>query len=85
MRRILALAVPAVLLAGAASADPDCSKMTATLPMWQVAQAFETAGGKIRELKVSDGCYEIYGMQNDKKVEIYYSPVDGSELQREED
>ena len=85
MRATLALAIPAILIAGAASADPNCSKMTASLPMWQVAKTFEEAGGAIRELKVSDGCYEIYGTQNKKKVEIYYSPTDGSELQREED
>ena len=85
MRKLFALAIPAVLVAGAAAADPDCSKMTASLPMWQVAKSFEEAGGAIRELKVSDGCYEIYGTQNKKKVEIYYSPTDGSELQREED
>lgn len=85
MRRILAIAFPVVLVAGAASADPDCSKMAATSPMWQIAKTFEEQGGKIREMKVSDGCYEIYGSQNDKKVEIYFSPTDGSELQREED
>lgn len=85
MLRILTLAIPAVLLAGAASADPDCSKMTASLPMWQVAKTFEEQGGQIREMKVSDGCYEIYGKQNEKKVEIYFNPTDGTELQREED
>lgn len=85
MRKLVAFAVPAVLVAGAAVADPNCSKMTTGLPMWQVAKSFEDQGGTIREMKVSDGCYEIYGSQNKKKVEIYYSPSDGSELQREED
>ena len=55
------------------------------MPMWQVAKTFEEAGGKIRELKVSDGCYEIYGTNGETKLEIYYDPATGAELQRESD
>jgi hypothetical protein len=85
MRLIHALAaLPLAALAMPAFAGPDCTGTAATLPMWQVAKAFEEAGGKIREMKVSDGCYEIYGKNGDRKLEIYYDPATGAELEREE-
>ena len=81
----LALGLAAATLAAPAFAGPDCSKMPATLPMWQVAKSFEEAGGKIREMKVTDGCYEIYGANSTEKLEIYYNPTTGAELERETD
>jgi hypothetical protein len=44
-------------------------------------------GYKINKFKVTDGnCYEIYGFEADgTKVEIYFSPIDGSIVKREED
>lgn len=83
MRKLIAAAVPLILLGGAALADPSCEAVGDTLPMWQIAKGFEEAGGTIQTLKTSDGCFEIYGRQNDKKVEIYYDPHTGAELQRE--
>lgn len=75
----------AVLFAAApAFAGPDCSGIAATMPMWQIAQAFENADGKIATMKVSDGCYEIYGSQAGVEVEIYFDPSTGAELEREE-
>ena len=52
--------------------------------MWKIAQGFEEANGTIMQMKVSDGCYEIYGRQGDRKVEIYYDPRSGAELERDE-
>ncbi|HRO11486.1 PepSY domain-containing protein [Amaricoccus sp.] len=81
----LALSLLALACAAPALADPSCKGTEATMPMWQVAKAFEDAGGKIREMKVSDGCYEIYGTNGETKLEIYYDPASGAELQRESD
>jgi hypothetical protein len=68
-----------------AFAGPDCTEAEEPLmQMWQIAQRFEEAGGKIEQLKVSDGCYEIYGWENEAKVEIYYDPKTGAELERHE-
>ena len=78
---LLALGMAAV----PALADPSCKGVEATMPMWQVAKGFEEAGGKIREMKVSDGCYEIYGTNGQQKLEIYYDPTSGAELEREAD
>lgn len=83
--RILLAALPLAALAAPALAGPDCSKMDPSKPMWEVARGFEEAGGKIRQMKVSDGCYEIYGSNGQQKLEIYYNPTTGAELQREAD
>jgi hypothetical protein len=85
MHRIALVLAPAALLAAPAFAGPDCSAQPASMPMWQVAKSFEDAGGMIREMKVSDGCYEIYGTAGAKRLEIYYDPATGAELEREED
>jgi hypothetical protein len=83
--KTLALGLCALALAGPALADPSCKGADPTMPMWQVAKGFEDAGGKIREMKVSDGCYEIYGANGQSRLEIYYDPATGAELQRESD
>ncbi|HEX7035054.1 MAG TPA: PepSY domain-containing protein [Pseudomonadales bacterium] len=57
---------------------------------WQDADAFQQSlldqGYRINEFKITEGnCYEIYGFDPEqKKVEIYYNPVDGSVVKREE-
>lgn len=83
--RILLAALPLTALALPALAGPDCKGMAQSKPMWEVARAFEEAGGKIHEMKVSDGCYEIYGTNGQQKLEIYYDPASGAELEREAD
>jgi hypothetical protein len=85
MRHLAFGLAPLVLLAAPAFAGPDCSNISISTPMWQVAKHFEDAGGRIREMKVSDGCYEIYGTNGDEKLEIYYDPSSGAELERETD
>lgn len=46
--------------------------------------ALEKQGYQIRTFKVSKGkCYEIYGLDKaGKKVEIYFNPATGAELER---
>lgn len=83
--KTLALGFLVLGMAAPAFAGPSCKGVEATLPMWQVAKTFEEAGGKIREMKVSDGCYEIYGTNGETKLEIYYDPASGAELERESD
>ncbi len=83
--KTLALSLLALALAVPAFADPSCKETEPTMPMWQVAKGFEDAGGTIREMKVSDGCYEIYGTNGETRLEIYYDPASGAELQREGD
>jgi len=48
-------------------------------------QTLTDQGYKINEFKVTKGnCYEIYGFSKEnKKVEIYYNPVDGKVVKEE--
>ena len=70
----------------AAIAGPNCTQepRTAWMTPEQMQQRIYDAGYAIKKFKVTDGnCYEIYG--HDKRgdrVEIYYNPVDGSEVRR---
>lgn len=57
---------------------------------WQDAEAFQQnlqdQGYQVNEFKITEGnCYEIYGFDSEQnKVEIYFNPVDGSVVKREE-
>lgn len=85
MRVLIVSALPLALLAAPALAGPDCGGVARSTPMWQVAKSFEEAGGAIREMKVEDGCYEIKGDQGEKRVEVYFDPASGVELERQTD
>lgn len=82
MKLSLVTALPFALLAAPAFAGPDCGGAVASTKMWEVAKAFEESGGVIRYMKIEDGCYEIKGEQGGKKLEIYYDPTSGVELER---
>jgi hypothetical protein len=81
MLKLIIAALPLAFVAGAALAEPACGGNGPVMPMWEVAKRFEDAGGAIQTLKVSDGCYEIYGKQGGEKVEIYYDPRTGAEIE----
>ena len=74
------------LVASPALAGPSCSGDAPMLPMTQIAKGFEDQGGRIKLIKeTKGGCYEIYGYENDRKVEIYYDPRTGEVLEKEYD
>lgn len=56
---------------------------------WQDQATFQQKliedGYRINEFKVTKGnCYEIYGWDKDqRKIEIYFNPVDGSKVKEE--
>ncbi len=81
--RYLTLALPLALLAAPVFAEPSCKAAVSALPMWQVAKTFEEAGGQIQQMKNTNGCYEIYGHDKDRRVEVFYDPTDGKEIERE--
>ena len=46
-------------------------------------KTFEEEGGKVLAFKInSGGCYEIYGSQNDTKMEVFFDPNTGAEIER---
>lgn len=85
MKLKLAATVLAVLGATTAFAGPTCS---VAKERWMKESDFkaqlEKQGYQIKTFKVSSGkCYEIYGFDKaGKKVEIYFDPATGGELQR---
>jgi len=74
--------------AGSAFAGPKCN---VPQDRWMKEADFramvEKQGLQIKTFKVSSGqCYEIYGRDAaGKKVEIYFDPATGAELQRKAD
>ncbi|MAX65741.1 MAG: hypothetical protein CME66_02295 [Halobacteriovoraceae bacterium] len=69
------------------SQKTECTKQDKS--MWQDQDSFKenlvSQGYKIKEFKVTEGnCYEIYGWDKEEnKVEIYFNPVDGSIVKKE--
>mgnify|MGYP006180988717 CR=1 FL=1 len=77
----------AVLLAvsGVALAGPACNAPKEKwMPEASFKKGLEDQGYQIKTFKVSKGqCYEIYGFDKaGKKVEIYFDPATGAELER---
>jgi hypothetical protein len=84
MTKLIA-ALVATLAAASAFAGPTC---TVPQEKWMKEADFkariEAEGYQIKTFKVSKGkCYEIYGLDRDgRKVEIYFDPATGAELER---
>ena len=84
MNRILIL-VAASVFSSAVLAGPSCD---VPKEKWMKEADFkakvEAEGYKIKTFKVTkDNCYEIYGFDKEgKKVEIYFNPETGAELER---
>ena len=87
--RTLLLPLALATLAGCAG-EPATQCTSEPRSAWQDADAFQQnlldQGYQINEFKITEGnCYEIYGFDPEQtKVEIYFDPVDGSVVKREE-
>lgn len=83
--KALSVLLLTTLFAGTAVAGPTCNVPP---EKWMKEADFkaqlEKQGYQIKTFKVSKGkCYEIYGHDKDgKKVEIYFDPATGAELER---
>lgn len=80
MKSLLLLPVVLALSTAALASEPTC---TAPKSSWMTESAFkqsiEAQGYKIKTLKVTKGCYEIYGHDKDgKRVEISFDPATGT-------
>lgn len=79
MKSLLLLPVILALSTAALASEPTCN---APKSSWMSEAAFkksiETQGYKIKTLKVTNGCYEIYGHDKaGKRVEISFDPATG--------
>ncbi len=83
MMKTMFSAAVLMLLAAPVLAEPACTPGDVMKPVWESMQAFEEAGGKVLAFKVNDGmCYEIYGEVGGVKMEVFYDPNTGAELER---
>jgi len=81
---LIVAAAATVLVSTSAFASPKCQGEQPRMDQAQVKQMFQKKGYEIRKFKVSSGgCYEIYGIQDGKKVEVYIDPWTAAELQKE--
>ena len=79
MKSLLILPV-IIAISTAALAEPTCS---APKDKWMkqadFKNAIETQGYKVKTLKVTNGCYEIYGYdKKGKRVELSFDPATGA-------
>jgi hypothetical protein len=77
MKSLLLLPVIIAISSAALAAEPTC---TAPKDKWMKEADFkhtmQQQGYKIKTLKVTNGCYEIYGHdKNGKRVEMSFDPV----------
>ncbi|MAL95638.1 MAG: hypothetical protein CME40_11230 [Haliea sp.] len=90
MRQSALFALPAVILLSACSGGDTTQCTAAPQSAWhdeaRFRQMLVDQGYQINQFKVTEGnCYEIYGFDPDQtKVEIYFNPVNGSIVKREE-
>ncbi len=83
MRRAFALGLCGALFALPALAGPTCTGSGEKLPEEQVQKMYEEKGIEIRKWKISSGgCYEIYGYEAGKRVEIYIDPWTGEVVRK---
>ncbi len=86
MRKIIFAA--ALLAAGPALAGPTCTD--AAQDTWLTEDKMKTMIAEqgftdISLFKVTSGnCYEIYGISGETRVEVYFHPVTGEVVKREE-
>ncbi len=81
MKKLLITTVSVLMFAAAApafaSSDDDCGYTDRST--WMSEDALKTKatamGYDVKNIKVEDGCYEIYAIKDGKRVEVYLNPV----------
>jgi hypothetical protein len=82
MKNLLCAAV-LTIAAAPAFAEPACTPGATLKPVWESMKAFEESGGTVLAFKINDGmCYEIYGTVDGTKMEVFYDPNTGLEMER---
>jgi hypothetical protein len=83
MNKIIALSLITVAsFAGLAHAEG--TKCDAPKDKWMTEDAMKAKatemGFDVRQVKVEDGCYEVYGIKGGKKVEAIFNPATGEQV-----
>lgn len=71
-------------LAGVANAENKAECGSAPMDKWMTKEAMQTKaqdmGIEVRQVKVEDGCYEVYGMKDGARVELLFNPQTGAQV-----
>ncbi|KQW29135.1 hypothetical protein ASE36_11755 [Rhizobium sp. Root274] len=83
MNKLIALSLISVAsFAGLAHAED--TKCDAPKDKWMTEDAMKAKatemGYDVRQVKVEDGCYEVYGIKDGKKVEAIFNPATGEQV-----
>ncbi|WP_280546981.1 PepSY domain-containing protein [Halomonas sp. 11-S5] len=89
-RTVLKGIVASSLLAASVSAlaGPNCTDAPESewMSQDQMKQQVADAGYKVKTFKTTGSCYEIYGWDDqERRVEIYFNPVNGDIVKKEVD
>lgn len=86
---ILASLLATVALGSAARAESEHSCGDAPKDKWMTEDALKAKavamGFEVRQIKVEDGCYEVYGIKDGNKVEALFNPETGEQVGAEGD
>jgi hypothetical protein len=85
MNKLIALSlITFASFAGFAQAEDEGTKCDAPKDKWMTEEAMKAKatelGYDVRQVKVEDGCYEVYGIKDGKKVEAIFNPATGEQV-----
>ncbi len=87
MKKFIALSlITFASFAGLAQAE-EGTKCDAPKDKWMTEDAMKAKatamGYDVRQVKVEDGCYEVYGIKDGQKVEAIFNPATGEQVGEE--
>ena len=85
MNKLIALSfITFASFASFAQAEDESTKCDAPKDKWMTEEAMKAKatelGFEVRQVKVEDGCYEVYGIKDGKKVEAIFNPATGEQV-----
>jgi hypothetical protein len=85
MNKLIAISlITFASLAGFAQAEDESVKCDAPKDKWMTEEAMKAKatemGYDVRQVKVEDGCYEVYGIKDGQKVEAIFNPATGEQV-----
>ncbi|MDH4439147.1 MAG: PepSY domain-containing protein [Rhizobium sp.] len=85
MNKLIALSlITFVSFAGFAQAEDEGAKCDAPKDKWMTEEAMKAKatelGYDVRQVKVENGCYEVYGIKDGQKVEAIFNPATGEQV-----
>lgn len=85
MKNILIAALFAASFLGGVAHAEDARKCgAAAQDKWMTEDALKAKatemGFDVRQIKIEDGCYEVYGIKDGQKVEALFNPETGAQV-----